>query len=52
VEAYRHRVGGDQMESGDPRVLSAVNPSGKAGEGGIGGLHEEAPCDCDPERHR
>jgi len=42
-------VGGDQMESGDPRVLSAVNPGGKAGEGGAGGLHEEASCD--PERH-
>ena len=46
----RSLVGGDRMEFGDPRVLSAVNPGGKAGEGGVGGLHEEASCD--PERHR
>jgi len=42
----RSPIGGDRMEFGDPRVL---DPGGKAGEGGVSGLREEASCD--PERH-
>ena len=42
----RSPIGGDRMESGDPRVL---DPGGKAGESGVSGLREEASCD--PERH-
>jgi len=46
----RSLVGGDRMEFGDPRVLSTVNPGGKAGKDGVSSLHEEASCDL--KRHR
>jgi len=46
----RSPIGGNRMEFGDPRVLSTVNPGGKAGKDGVSSLHEEASCDL--KRHR